>query len=42
MTDPRLGNIGEDEREVILEPVPVEVPVPEPVPAPEPELVPSE
>jgi hypothetical protein len=38
--DPRMGNIGENPREVILEPVPVEVPMPEPAPVPEP--VPSD
>lgn len=39
---PTAGNIGEDPREVILEPIPIEVPVPEPEPVPVPEPVPSE
>lgn len=44
MCDPTMGNIGENPREVTLEPIPIEVPVPEPepVPVPEPEPVPSE
>jgi hypothetical protein len=34
MTEPTAGNIGDEQEEIVLEPVPVEVPAPEPEPVP--------
>jgi hypothetical protein len=40
-SNPRLGDIGEEEEEIQLEPIPAEIPIPEPSPAPAPDGVPA-